>query len=754
MAQAPTNKMRLRMLVLMILFTVLFAGILIARLANLQIVRAEELQSKAISQQMSALEISADRGEIRDRNGKKLAVSATVWNVVVDPVNVDTENGQEELIANSLAPILQMDAGEIKERCLKENTRHVFLKKRVEKPVQEAVIKFITDNKINAIHLVEDTKRYYPYGTLASTVIGFVNDENVGGGGVESKYNKILTGTPGVEVSAKTALNTDMPFRYRRRHDAKNGSSLVLTIDETIQHFLEKHLENAVVEHGIKNRAVGIVMDVNTGEVLAMSTKPDYDPNSFKEIYDQAALDRMTEVAIRSGGTDTEEYLKQKSIEQNLQWRNKAVSDLYEPGSVFKLITASAALDHGNVTVNDYFDCYGSVKVADRTIGCWKLSGHGNQSFPEVLKHSCNPAFVQIGQRLQGAAFYDYFDAFGLTKSTGIDLPGEAGSIYHTREQLVNNVVELSSSSFGQSFEVTPLQMLTSVCAVVNGGKLVTPYVVKQELDDQDNVVVSHEPHIRRQVISGETSRVMAGLMEQVVSDPDGSGRNSYIAGYRIGGKTGTAQNLTLEAATGKEEHWLSFAGIAPADDPQIAVLVVLDAPEVSNILGSTIAAPVVKYIMADVLPYMGIEPKYTAQELENLDVTTPNAIGKNLGDARALLEEKKLKIKVVGQGDSVQRQVPTPSTPIPREATVIVYTEEALLPEKVTVPDVFGLGTSLVNQALTNAGLNVSMTGGMGRASVASRQEPPAGTEVDAGTVVKVEMTATDVEQDSARIT
>lgn len=744
----PSTKMRRRMLAVMMLFTVLVSVGLIMRLFYIQMVEGEYYQAKAVDQQMSALEITAARGEIKDRNGKTLAMSADVWNVVVDPANV--KEGQSDVIANGLAPILGMEAADIKERCDRKNTRHVFIKKKIEQSTREQVLQFITDNSIKAISLVEDTKRYYPYGNLASTVIGFVNDENVGGTGIESRYNKVLTGTSGMEISEKTALNTDMPFRYKQRYEAEDGHTLVLTIDETIQHFLEKYLENAVVEHEIKNRAVGIVMDVNTGEILAMSTKPDYDPNNFKEIYDQAALDRLTEVAILSGGTDNDTYKTQRATEQNLQWRNKAVSDLYEPGSVFKLVTASAALDHGNVKTNDYFDCYGFLQVEDRKIGCWKTTGHGNQTFVEVVKHSCNPAFMQIGQRLGGSAFYDYFDAFGFTQGTGVDLPGEAGSIYHQKSRLQNNIVELSSSSFGQSFSITPLQMITASCAVVNGGKLITPYVVKQKLDSNGNVVENYEPHIRRQVISAETSATMASIMEKVVSDSDGSGRNSYIAGYRIGGKTGTAQKLAKEAADGENaevEHWLSFVGVAPSDNPQIAVLVVLDSPKVSNVLGSTIAAPVVKYIMADVLPYLGVEMKYTPEEMQNLDVTTPNVIGKSVDNATALLSEKTLTIKVVGNGGTVLRQVPTPSTPIPREARVIVYTEEDMLPERVVVPDVFGLGTSLVNTTLTNAGLNVSMTGGMGRASVASRQEPAAGTEVDVGTVIRVEMTATDVE-------
>lgn len=753
MAKAPSNKMRLRMMFLMVIFTVGVSGVLIARLFHIQIVQGEDYQRKAVQQQMSSLPISAARGQIKDTNGKTLAVSATVWNVVADPSVVSTKPRKDgryeaDIIAKNLSEILGLDEASVREKCLKKDTRHVYIKKRIEKPEQEKIVQFLTKESINSVYLTEDTKRYYPYGSLGSTVIGFVNDENMGGAGLESEYNKILSGTPGMVVSAKTAMNTDMPFRYQHQmYEAKNGNTLILTIDETIQHFLEKHLENAVFEQAVKNRAVGIVMDVNTGAVLAMATKPDFDPNSFKEIYDQAAQDRLLDVALTSGGTDTEAYLKAKSREQNLQWRNKAVSDPYEPGSVFKVVTAAAALDHGDVSLNTYFDCFGSIEVADRNIGCWKTIGHGNQDFTEALKHSCNPAFVRIGQMLRGGPFYDYFEAFGLTQGTGIDLPGEAASIYHEKKTLESSLVSLASSSFGQSFKVTPIQMLTAVCASVNGGKLVTPYVVRQIVDDTGNVVQTMQPKIRRQVISEETSKTIASMMEKVVSDSDGSGKNAYIAGYRIGGKTGTSQKLDQGIKDGEEEHWLSFVGIAPSDNPQVACLVILDTPTAErNVQGSTVAAPVVKYVMADMLPYMGIEPKYTAEEQASRDLVTPNVINKDIAQAKSILEEQKLNIKVVGEGDVVMRQVPTPSTLIPREATVIAYTDEGAPPTMVQVPDVLGLGTSIVNQMLTNAGLNLRFTGGKGSASIASRQTPEPGTEVEIGTVVTIDLTATDV--------
>jgi stage V sporulation protein D (sporulation-specific penicillin-binding protein) len=752
LVQAPSNKMRLRMFIVMLAITVGIGSVLVYQLFNIQFVNGEEYQRSAVQQQMRSLKLTPSRGEIQDTNGKILAVSATVWNVIVDPVVVSKKevNGQTEadIIAENLAPILEMDAAVIKEKCLTPNTRSVFIKKRIEKPQQEAVNQFLTDHpSIRSVYMLEDTKRYYPYGSLASTVIGFVNDENMGGAGIESQYNKVLSGTPGMVVTAKTAKETDMDTRYQQRYEPENGHSLILTLDETIQHFLEKHIENAVNEHEVRNRAVGIVMDVNTGAILGMTTKPDFDPNNFKEISDPVAKERLSLVAIASGGTNTEAYREALSNEQNLQWRNKAVSDPYEPGSVFKVITASAALDSGAASLNNYYDCYGSITVKDREIGCWKLYGHGNQSFAQTLQHSCNPAFVQIGFSIGGGTFYDYFDTFGLTQGTGIDLPGEAGSIYHPRERLETSLVSLASCSFGQTFKVTPIQMITAISTAVNGGNLVTPYLVKQVIDENGSVVEAHEPVIRRQVISEQTSQTIAELMETVVSAPDGSGRNAYLAGYRVGGKTGTSQKLD-QALTedGREEHVLSFVGVAPMDDPQIAVLVILDSPKLDNVLSSTIAVPVGKYILEDILSYIGVEPKYTAEEMKNLDLTTPNTIGLELQKAKDTLEELGLGVKVIGQGEAVLKQVPTPSTQIPRDATILLYTDEDITPNLVEVPDVFGLGTSVVNQMLTNAGLNLSFTGGLGREnSVASRQTPEAGTMVEAGTVVTVELTALD---------
>lgn len=771
MAVAPNNRMRLRMMVILLMF-VLFGGLLIARMFQLQMTEeGENLQQQAIDQQMSSLKINAARGEIKDSGGKTLAVSATVWDVVVDPQNAIKDKGQPEKIAEGLSGILGMEYDDVLEKCTRANTRHVYIKRRIDSVARDMVVSFLSDNKLNSsIYLIDNTKRMYPFGTLASTVLGFVNDEGIGGTGIESEYNKLLSGTPGLQVSAKTARNTDMPFRYNDQlHPAENGKTLILTIDETIQHYLEKHLETAVLEHNVKNRAVGIVMNPKTGEVLAMATKPDFDPNNFKEIYDgspkddqvvedptaepvaapsiylrETAEQRLKKVEEENGGTDNDAYLEAFAAEQNLQWRNKAISDPYEPGSVFKVVTAASALDHGDVTLDNYFDCFGSIEVKDRKYGCWKPAGHGNQNFAEAIKHSCNPAFVRIGQMLGGAAFYDYFDAFGLTQGTGIDLPGEAGSLYHVREDIENNIVNLSSSSFGQTFKVTPIQMVTAVCAAVNGGKLLTPYVIKQVVDDSGNVVLAKEPNVRRQVISEETSQTMRKLMEAVVAEPDGSGRNAYIAGYRVGGKTGTSQKTDRITKAGEtEEYVLSFAGIAPSDDPQLVVLVTLDSPIVPNIMGSTAAAPVVKYILDDILPYMGVEPKYTAEESSSRDVQTPNVVGLPVGEAKSALEEQKFTIRVLGEGEKVLKQVPSPSSPIPRDSTVIVYTDKDTSPEMVEVPDVSGMGTAIINERLAGSGFNIRLTGATGSGCVANRQSPEAGTLREAGSVVTVDLVA-----------
>lgn len=750
MSKTTTADMKRRMAFVVAMLAVVCSVVLIVRLFYLQILDKNGYRERAINQQLKSVTISAKRGVIYDRNMKKLAQSATVWTVFISPREMTAE--QTPLIAGTLSEMLEVDAQRILDKAQDKSRAYEVIKSKIEKPLADEVLSFVNENKISGVYLEEDNKRYYPYGSFAASVIGFTNADNQGSGGVEASYNKILSGTPGRVVSAKNGWGTDMNFNFQQMYEASDGNSIVLTIDEVVQHFLEKHLETAVIEHNIQNSAAGIVMDVETGEILAMATMPDFDPNHYREIKDPVKktqleqLKAQTEQKKSAPGISEEdikaldkEYLTQLENTQYYQWRNKAVSDPYEPGSVFKLITASSALEEGAVKVEDRFHCPGFIIVGPERIGCWQRAGHGSQNFSDGLKNSCNPVFITVGQRLGAEAFSRYFQAFGLAQKTGIDLPGEAdnGSLVHKKY----GIVELASSSMGQTFKVTPIQFITAIAATVNGGNLYQPHVVKQILDPQGNVIENIEPKLVRQVISEEVSQLVAKLSERVVTE--GSGKNAYIPGYRVGGKTGTSQKIDILTQTGERKYVVSFLGFAPADDPKIAVLVMLDEPTIANPYGSVIAAPVVGAVLGDVLPYLGIEPKYTAEELEKIDVTVPGVVGQKPHYAQSLVTQQGLKSRIVGSGDTVLRQIPAASQPMPRGGTVLLYTEQtsegATL---VKVPDVVNLTGKQANQTILNAGLNIKIAGSgiEGSGNYAIRQNPPAGTEVEKGTVITVD--------------
>jgi len=586
--------------------------------------------------------------------------------------------------------------------------------------------------------LEEDTKRYYPYGDLAAQVLGFTGSENKGAYGIEAYYEEVLAGTPGRKVSAQNAMGTDLDFQYKEMYEAKEGNSLVLTIDETIQHYLEKHLETAVIEHNVKNGAAGIIMNANTGEVLAMATAPDFDPNFPLVLGDpkkQAQLE-----AMEKGSEEYNNFLRQAQYDQ---WRNKVISDPYEPGSVFKIITAATALENGVVGMYDTFECTGSTVVSGNRFGCWKAVGHGVQTFTQAIENSCNPAFIAIGARIGGADFYESFERYGLSEPTGIDLPGEAdnaGLVQSYSNLTKEGGVELASTSFGQTFKVSALQLCTAVCASVNGGTLYQPYVVKQVLDPEGNVLSTTRPVAKRQVISEETSETVQYLTEMVVKE--GSGRNAAIPGYRIGGKTGTSEKIDLLIQTGRNENILSFAGIAPADDPQIVCLIMLDEPTLENAFGSTIAAPVVGAVLSEVLPYMGIDPEYTDEEMANMDITVGNYVGMVPHDAQSALTQKTLKARIIGEGGTVVDQVPSAGEDIPRGGTVVLYTSQPGEEDSVIVPGVIGFSGAEANRTIVNAGLNIRVKGVDTElpGAVAVRQNPAEGESVPPGTIITVD--------------
>ena len=747
MAKGTTVRMWRRTIFVLMVLIVLGFGSLVVSLFRLQIVEGEELQTRAVNQQTQDTTLTAKRGTIYDRNMKVLATSADVYKVVLDPnyVRKELEQGQErdgiqEEIAQGLGEILDMDPADIL-ALLEKQTYYAVAKTKVETDVKDQILEFKTKLELgNAIQLHPDYKRYYPYGSFASAVLGFTNSENQGVTGVEASYNDYLSGVAGKLVTAKNAKGSDMPFQYEQRIEAQDGYSLVLTIDEVVQHFLEKSVEEAAADCGARNRACGIVMNVNTGEILAMTVKGDYDPNDPYTITDPADL------AIINAIPDDEEHQEERSqairTAQEKQWRNKCISDTYNPGSVFKMLTASMGIEEGLVTESTQFYCGGSYQVADRNISCWKTAGHGTETFAQGLCNSCNPVFMQLSEMLGANTFYRYFEAFGMTQKTGIDLIGESNSIYYNAEGL--GPTELATSSFGQSFRVTPIQMITAAAAVANGGYLVQPHVVSKVIDQEGNIVETIDTSVKRQVISEETSARVSAILQEAATT--GSAKNGYVAGYRVAGKTGTSEKIdewNAEGREGEKKYIASYCGYAPAEDPEIIMLVFFDEPLPQNgqVFGSAIAGPPFAETMAEILPYLGIEPKYTEEELSKLDISTPGVVGLTKEDAQVKISNASLTYKVYGEGEKVVSQIPEQGKSIPKGGTVVLYTDEASTSQTVAVPQLTGLSLSQVNSRAAEAGLNISVSGAAlasGNA-VSESQDIAEGTQVPPGTVVTV---------------
>lgn len=733
MSKTPTLKMKNRLNRVVIALIVLgFLG-LIVRVGYITIGENERFSAMASAQQLDDLTVNAKRGTIYDRNMKVLAQSATVWKVVISPA--DLKEDEKVKTAKALAEILDLDEKEVLEKANEKN-RYQIIKKQVEKPEVDKITKFKEENDIYAVYTIEDSKRYYPYGNFASTVIGFTGDENQGLYGIEAYYDDYLKGTPGRIVTAVNANGTDMKFNYEKYYEPKNGNGLMLTIDESIQHFVEKTLEQVIVEHKVSNRACAIVMDVNTGEVLAMATKPDFDLNDPFTITDKSVLKEINKL---KGKKRTSAL----SAAREAQWKNKAITELYEPGSVFKVVTGSAALEEKVVSLESTFHCNGRYSFdinGVKPIRCWKTSGHGTLDLTGAYVNSCNPAFITIGQKLGLNKFYQYFKSYGMTEKTGIDLPGEANSVTMPYDDY--GIVELASASFGQTNAITPLQMITAFCAVVNGGYLVQPHVVKQQLDDNGNVVSTTQTTVKRQVISEETSKIMRTILEEDVTANGGS--SAYIKGYRIGGKSGTSEKLA-QNKDDPDARVSSFIGVAPANDPQIAVMVMVDEPRAGEVYGSVVAAPAVASIMADTLPYIGIEASYTAEEAAELEVTVPNVKGEGIVAAQNKITNTGLKYKVIGSGVKVKKQMPENGTTMPKEGTVVLYTSDTK-DDMVTVPNVVGLTPSSANTELTNAGLNIKFTGAYGNINAKVRtQSVKQGAKIARGSVITVECIHSD---------
>ncbi len=725
-----------------------------ARLCQIQIFQHDEYEAAAIAQQVRETTVSAARGTIYDRNGAILAISAGVDTVYISPAEIERNNEDKEAIARGLAEILDADYETILKKAGNTKSWYEVVARKVEAETAELVRKFKAEGGYVGIKIESDTKRYYPNGSLASHVIGFVGLDNTGLGGIESRYDSLLSGEDGYVMRSTTAAGTDMLYQsYEDYVDAHNGDSLTLTIDAVIQSYVEKHLAQAVEDYDIQNGAAAICMEVDTGAILSMVSLGNFDLNDYQTISAEA------EAEISAAAQSEEEYDELYALAQQQQWRNKAISDTYEPGSTFKIITLAMALEEGVVNENSSFYCGGSMNVLGRgsPLKCWKYGGHGPQSLTQAVQHSCNVAFVNIGQLVGEEKFYEYAEGFGfiertadtsqqLTAKTGIDLGGESGSIWWSEDVFCNpeNLSQLAAASFGQTFNITPIQLITAVSACVNGGRLMQPYLVQSVEDPQGNLVSQTEPQVVRQVVSEETSASVRRILEQVVSDQtEGTGHNAYVAGYRIGGKTGTSTKTTKEIS-GEKEYIVSFIGFAPADDPEVAILVLLDDPSSESgiyISGGQMAAPVVGKMMADILPYLGYEPEYTDSELAAADKAVPELTGMSITQAKSALSESGLGCRVIGEGDTVTDQLPRAGAVIAAGSEVLLYAGQNPAPTTETMPDLRGLSYEAARQRLGELGLYLTAENGVTdpAAQLVSAQSTAPGEELAHGSVVGV---------------
>ena len=737
MALKPGKQMIIRIIAVMMVLILALSCVSTYSLVNIMIINGDKYQNAASEQQLYDSLITAPRGDIYDRNMQTLATSSTAWTVYITPNGIhklkdaDEQEKVRKTIAENLSEILDLEYETVYEYT-KKNSYYVIVKKKIEKAVADEIRAFLAENEdlglVKYVGLDETTKRYYPNDSLASVVLGFVGSDDQGLAGIESYYDNELTGIAGRVVAAKNAAGTDMPLTYERVEEATQGKSLVLTLDSYIQYTAEKYLDAAIEEHKIAERGAAVVMNVKTGAIYAMAVKGDFNPN---EPFVLSSEDNAKIEAV----TDEEEKGKLKTELLNRQWRNKAVSDTYEPGSVFKVVTAAIGIEENLINKSNSFFCNGHATVAGQRYGCWKSGGHGTQSLEMAISNSCNPAFITIGQLIGVNTFSKYFKAFGFGEKTGIDLPGEAMSTYHKQEKM--GPVELSSSSFGQTFNITPVQLLSAVSACVNGGYLVQPHIVDKQLDENGKVVKSAATGYKRQVISATTSKTLRELMAFVAEN---GAKNSLVAGYEIGAKTGTSQKVSKIQATG--DHYLyigSCITVAPIDDPEIAVFVMLDEPKGSNYYGGIISAPTNSRIMTDVLPYLGYEASYTEQELKNLTVSVPETVGMAVSEAKGKINTAKLNYQVVGNGENVVRQLPESGNQVLSGGVVILYTEETD-DKTVTVPNFVGLTATEVNSMSGKSGINIEFSGNTTSAGLKSyRQSISEGEQVKAGTIVTV---------------
>lgn len=730
--KGPAQRLRQRTAILILLILVLGFGAAVLRLTYLTTVQSSELQESAVDLQLADTTVSAKRGTIYDANGNVLAESASVWQVVMSPVNFKNDK-QRQAAAKGLSEIFDLEYNDVLDDT-KQQSHYVVVKRRIESDEREKVLELIDTlkkdyNCSGVIQLLDDYKRYYPKNSLASSVIGFTGSDDQGLEGIEYEYDSYLSGTPGRIITAQNARGTDMPFRYEQNVESEDGNNVYLTIDETIQSICEKYMQKGVEDNNVLNKGVCIAMDVNTGAILAMVTTDGYDLNNP---YELSAKDKKK---IKS--TPKKKQAEAESAALSNMWRNKAVADTYMPGSVFKMCVASAALEENLVNEKTSFTCTGSISVEGETIHCSNISGHGTQNFVEVISNSCNPAFIQIGQMLGAGKFRQYYQGFGFSDKTGIDLPGEAEDSFWKEGKMGG--VDLAVASFGQNFSITPIQMITACAAVSNGGYVVQPHVVSKITDSKGNVIKTVDKKIKRQVISDDTSKKMNEYLEYNTERQGAAA--GYISGYKVAGKTGTTEKrgVTKFESSFSEDYISSFCGYAPADDPQIAMLVFFDTPDGDAYYGSQVSSPVFINIMSEVLPYLDVKTSYTDEELGYVDASAGDYTGVSVDEAKTAVEADGFTATVKGNGSTVISQIPTVSSGLQKGGSIVLYTDSDSQSETVSVPSLIGLSPDEVNNVASAYGLNVSFSGATTSSGTSSSQNIEAGTSVSPGTVITV---------------
>ena len=702
------------------------------RLYDLMILQYDKYAQLALDNQSRTTGVSADRGSIYDRNMEVLACSVTVEDVYLDPKELKQAGVDLTALSEELAAILELDPQWVLNQAKDLSMRYKRLKAAVDEQTAKAVRSYINSNNISGVHLEPSTARFYPQGTLAAQLIGFTNASGVGCEGIEASYNSFLQGKSGAVITTKGNNEMDMPYSYEAFQDPQTGCSLVLTIDLTVQSCLEQQLQNAIARYDVQNGAFGVVMNVKTGEVLAMATLGSYDPNRYLEILDPTV-------------PDDPESQKQARLKQ---WRNRVISDGYEPGSTFKVLTLAAALDTGAVNLESGFYCGGAEKIPGRSqlLHCWRSAGHGSQQTPQALQNSCNLAFAHIGLSLGGERFYEYVQRFGILEKTGIDLQGESKGVFFDRELIENTekwgTASLTSASFGQTFKLTPMQLVRAIAAVVNGGYLMEPYVVSTVVDKDGNVVLQQEPTVIRQVISNETSGTMCTLLQSVVEQ--GTAKNAQVAGFSIGGKTGTSEKIDVLDENGKPtlDKIVSFVGVAPMDDPRYIILIALDTPSRQTgmyISGGVMAAPTVGGLFAELLPYWSV-----AKAEEDTLITVPDLTGMTEKEVKAALKELGLEYVKRADADTVTAQIPAPGQTVPQGSQLLAYFGEVPEYETVAVPDFSGMTRQQASETAGKLGLFLQITGNteVSPRVVVTDQSQSAGTLVRVGTTLTLRFT------------